>query len=93
MTYLLKRELAASPGRCAYLYACGPTPMMRHCQEIARDEGIPGQVSLEGIMPCGVGVCMACVVPCVVPGDRSSPRRYERVCDTGPVFDMQEVVL
>ena len=93
VTHLLKQELAASPGRCAYLYACGPTPMMRHCQEIARDEGIPGQVSLEGIMPCGVGVCMACVVPCVVPGDRSSPRRYERVCDTGPVFDMQEVVL
>ncbi len=67
--------------------------MMRRCQEIARDEGIAGQVSLEGIMPCGVGVCMACVVPCVEPGDRSSPRRYERVCDTGPVFDMQEVVL
>ncbi len=93
VTQLLERELAVSPRNCAYLYACGPTPMMRRCQEIARDEGIAGQVSLEGIMPCGVGVCMACVVPCVVPGDRSSPPRYERVCDTGPVFDMQEVVL
>ena len=93
VTGLLERELARSPDRCVYLYACGPTPMMRRCQEIARDEGIAGQVSLEGIMPCGVGVCMACVVPCVEPGDRSSPRRYERICDTGPVFDMQEVVL
>ena len=93
VTSLLERELALSPNRCAYLYACGPTPMMRRCQEIARDEGIAGQVSLEGIMPCGVGVCMACVVPCVEPGDRSSRRRYERVCDTGPVFDMQEVAL
>ncbi|MCY3770683.1 MAG: dihydroorotate dehydrogenase electron transfer subunit [Gemmatimonadetes bacterium] len=93
VTALLERELARSPGRCAYLYACGPTPMMRRCQQIARDAGIAGQVSLEGIMPCGVGVCMACVVPCVDPADRSSPRRYERVCDTGPVFDMQEVVL
>ena len=93
VTSLLERELARSPDRCAYLYACGPTPMMRRCQEIARDAGIAGQVSLEGIMPCGVGVCMACVVPCVVPGDRSSAPRYERVCDTGPVFDLQEVVL
>ena len=93
VTSLLERELDRSPGRCAYLYACGPTPMMRRCQQIAREEGIAGQVSLEGIMPCGVGVCMACVVPCVEPGDPSSPRRYERVCDTGPVFDMQEVVL
>ena len=93
VTDLLERELAHSPQQCAYLYACGPTPMMRRCQEIAREAGIDGQVSLEGIMPCGVGVCMACVVPCVVPGDRSSPRRYERVCDTGPVFDMEEVVL
>ena len=93
VTDLLERELARSSPRCAYLYACGPTPMMRRCQEIAREAGIGGQVSLEGIMPCGVGVCMACVVPCVVPGDRSSPRRYERVCDTGPVFDMEEVLL
>ena len=93
VTSLLEQELDRSPNGCAYLYACGPTPMMRRCQEIARDEGIAGQVSLEGIMPCGVGVCMACVVPCVSPGDGSSPRRYERVCDTGPVFDMQEVVL
>jgi len=93
VTDMLERELARSPRQCAYLYACGPTPMMRRCQAIAREAGIDGQVSLEGIMPCGVGVCMACVVPCVVPGDRSSPRRYERVCDTGPVFDMKEVVL
>ena len=101
VTDLLERELASSPRRCAYLYACGPTPMMRRCQEIAREAGIDGQVSLEGIMPCGVGVCMACVVACVVacaapgadPGERSSSRRYERVCDAGPVFDMQEVVL
>ena len=93
VTDLLERELAGASRRRAYLYACGPTPMMRRCQEIAREAGIGGQVSLEGIMPCGVGVCMACVVPCVVPGDRSSPRRYERVCDKGPVFDMEEVVL
>ena len=93
VTRLLERELARSPGRRPFLYACGPTAMMRRCQEIAREEGACGQVSLEGIMPCGVGVCMACVVPCVAPGDGSSTLRYERVCDRGPVFDMREVVL
>ncbi len=92
VTDLLERELTRSSDGSAYLYACGPTPMMRRCQEIARNADIAGQVSLEGIMPCGVGVCMACVVPCVDPEDPSCSRRYERVCDTGPVFDMQEVV-
>ena len=93
VTDLLEEELTASSRECKYLYACGPTLMMRRCQEIAREEEIDGQVSLEGIMPCGVGVCMACVIPCVVPKDRSSELHYERVCDTGPVFDIQEVVL
>ena len=90
VTTLLEDMLRDEPDRCAYLYACGPTPMMKRCQTIAKEAGKPGQLSLEGIMPCGVGVCMACVVPCT---GAEGQYRYERVCYTGPVFDMQEVVL
>jgi dihydroorotate dehydrogenase electron transfer subunit len=75
-----------------YMYVCGPTPMMRRSQTLARQYGMDGQVSLEGIMPCGVGVCMACVIPCRNPERPESTSRYERVCDTGPVFDIREVI-
>ena len=90
VTELLIEELNHRPERCDFLYACGPTPMMKGTQTIAGNFNRPGQVSLEGIMPCGVGVCMACVVPCRKPG--SDVYRYERVCHNGPVFDIQEVI-
>ena len=93
VTALLEDILARDPDRCDYIYSCGPTPMMKGTQTIARKWGRPGQVSLEGIMPCGIGVCMACVVPCRVPGSRDKPTWYERVCYDGPVFDMSEVIL
>ncbi len=93
VTTVLEDLLRGNPDSCRFLYACGPTPMMRRIQTIARQAGVPGQVSLEGIMPCGVGVCMACVVPCRTAGVPDGATRYERVCDTGPVFDIHEVVL
>ena len=93
VTVLLEDILESDPDRCDYIYACGPTPMMRRSQTIAREWGRPGQVSLEGIMPCGIGVCMACVVPCLSPDSHDYSTWYARVCCDGPVFDMQEVVL
>ena len=93
VTSLLEEMIRHEPNRCAYIYVCGPTPMMRIVQTMADKAGIPGQVSLEGIMPCGVGVCMACVVPCITPDDPEATVRYERVCYAGPVFDIREVVL
>tara|TARA_B100000029_G_scaffold516824_1_gene635315 strand:- start:26749 stop:27609 length:861 start_codon:yes stop_codon:yes gene_type:complete len=92
VTDLLIKEIGGSSQPFSFIYSCGPTSMMRLCQKIAREVGIPGQVSLEGIMPCGVGVCMACVVPCINPEDQSKQQFYERVCDKGPVFDINEVV-
>ncbi|MBI4553092.1 MAG: dihydroorotate dehydrogenase electron transfer subunit [Candidatus Latescibacteria bacterium] len=90
VTVLLEDLLRQNPSRCAYLYVCGPTPMMRRSAALAKEAGLLGQMSLEGIMPCGVGVCMACVVPCVRP---PAGTVYERVCVSGPVFDLQEVIL
>lgn len=93
VTEPLERLLREEPERCACLYACGPTPMMKRCQTLARQARIPGQLSLEGIMPCGVGVCMACVVPCKKPEHPEDQTAYERVCVAGPVFDIREVTL
>jgi dihydroorotate dehydrogenase electron transfer subunit len=61
------------------VYACGPTPMMRRCAELARDAGARCSVSLEAHMACGFGVCLGCAVP--------TPDRFRYVCTHGPVFD------
>ncbi|MBM3263230.1 MAG: dihydroorotate dehydrogenase electron transfer subunit [candidate division Zixibacteria bacterium] len=93
VTVLLERLFRETPNRYRFVYVCGPTPMMRRCQTISQEADVPGQVSLEGIMPCGVGVCMACVVPCRPPDHPDVAPRYERVCHAGPVFDIREVAL
>lgn len=70
------------------IYSCGPTPMMRAVDRLARDRGLPHQVSLEAPMACGVGVCLSCVVPV---GD-ADDWHYERICREGPVFDAARLV-
>lgn len=66
------------------VYCCGPTSMMRVVGDLCGASGIPCQVSLEVSMPCGVGVCMGCVL------DLKDSRRV-RCCTDGPVFDAREV--
>jgi dihydroorotate dehydrogenase electron transfer subunit len=68
-----------------FILACGPTPMLAEVQKIAGD--VPGQVSLEQRMGCGVGACRACA--CKTAGGGG---HYARVCTDGPVFDLAEVV-
>jgi dihydroorotate dehydrogenase electron transfer subunit len=78
VTALLEAELAADGA--ARVYACGPTPMMRRCAEIASASGAPCLVSLENRMACGFGVCLGCAAPLREAG-------YALVCCDGPVFD------
>jgi len=66
------------------LYACGPTPMMRACAEIAERVGAACQVSLENNMACGFGVCLGCAVPVRSGG-------FSLVCRSGPVYAAEEV--
>jgi dihydroorotate dehydrogenase electron transfer subunit len=68
------------------LYACGPDGMLRATNELGMRLGVTGQLSLEAPMPCGVGICLGCVVPLVKGG-------YARVCQDGPVFEIGEVAL
>lgn len=65
------------------VYCCGPEAMQRAVYELARDAGVPCQVSLERLMACGIGACLSCVVT-----TRSGLRR---ACVDGPVFDAEEV--
>ena len=65
-------------------YACGPKPMLA---KVKHQLTIPGYLSLEERMGCGVGACLACV--CRTNTDRG----YAKVCSDGPVFDSKEVII
>jgi len=69
------------------LFACGPHPMLEAVAGLARDFGLPCQVSLEEFMACGVGGCAGCVVEVAGPAGPS----MQRVCVDGPVFDAYRV--
>jgi dihydroorotate dehydrogenase electron transfer subunit len=65
------------------LAACGPHGLLHAVAQLARDYQIPAEVSLEQVMACGLGVCNGCVVK--IKG------AYQRVCQDGPVFPVQDV--
>ena len=68
------------------IFSCGPEPMLRAVDTLGLQHGVPGQLSLEAPMPCGIGVCLGCVVALRKGG-------HARVCCDGPVFDIGEVLL
>lgn len=69
------------------IFACGPTPMLRACADLARGFGVPCQVSLEEFMACAVGGCAGCTVLVQTPAGPA----MKRVCVDGPVFDAEAV--
>lgn len=73
------------------IMACGPTPMLKAISEAAEDHSGRVQLALEQRMGCGIGACLACVVP-AQPIDEAGPR-YRRVCTDGPVFLKEELAL
>ena len=84
VTDALAPLLAEHSGKPVTVYCCGPTPMMRAVGDLCQSVGVPCQLSVEVAMPCGIGVCMGCVL------DLADGRRV-RCCVDGPVFEASEV--
>lgn len=74
----------------AEVMACGPTPMLAAVRKTAMGRSKRVQLALEQRMGCGIGACLACVVP-AEPVGLEGPR-YRRVCTDGPVFLGEELV-
>ncbi len=66
------------------LFSCGPRPMLKTVAQIAQDNKIPAQLSLEEHMACGIGACLGCVV--------ATKSGYKSVCKDGPVFSSEELI-
>ncbi len=85
---LLRARLEdGSLGINSVICACGPDGMLKAVQTIVRTSGRKCYLSLESIMPCGVGTCLGCVVK------KQGEDKYARVCREGPVFEATEVEL
>jgi dihydroorotate dehydrogenase electron transfer subunit len=70
------------------IFACGPTVMLKSLAELANRKKICCEVSLEGHMACGIGICQGC--PIERTGDSV---KYALVCKDGPIFLTTEVKL
>lgn len=68
------------------LFGCGPTAMLRSLAAFARESGVPCEVSLEGAMACGFGICQGCPVELV-----DGAHRYALMCKDGPTFDIRRI--
>ena len=69
------------------IFSCGPHPMLEAVAQVAKDYGVPCQVSLEEFMACAVGGCAGCVVKV----ETETGPAMKRVCVDGPVFDAYTV--
>lgn len=93
--------LASAERKPDLILACGPSPMLRATAFVAKELGVPAQLSLEETFACGVGGCWGCVVPI----DRASAQApgfpgadaggsdvvHARICKEGPVFWAHEL--
>ncbi|NLX99849.1 MAG: dihydroorotate dehydrogenase electron transfer subunit [Rhodopirellula sp.] len=70
------------------IVCCGPEAMMAGTAKLAKNLGVPCQVSLETPMACGIGICFSCVAKV---RDADGAWDYRRTCVEGPVFDAEAV--
>lgn len=73
-----------SAGTPFELFACGPDGLLRAIAERAVACGVPGWISCDRHMACGVGACYACIQE-TTDGNR-------RCCVDGPVFSADKLV-
>jgi dihydroorotate dehydrogenase electron transfer subunit len=68
------------------IFACGPTAMLRALAAFAIKQEIPCEVSLEGPMACGIGICQGC--PVELAGEE---KKFALMCKDGPTFDVRKI--
>ena len=83
---LLELSLIQNSYGKAKIFACGPTVMLRALMELAKQKNICCEMSLEGQMACGIGICQGCAVE-----RTNGTATYALVCKDGPAFLSTEV--
>lgn len=68
------------------MFGCGPEGMLKATDDLGLKHNIAGEISLEAPMPCGIGICLGCIVPL-------KNGKNSRVCCDGPIYQIGEVIL
>ena len=71
-------------GRSFELFTCGPDGLLKAVSDRALSLGVPGWISVDRHMICGVGACFACI--------QKTVRGNSRCCIEGPVFRAEDLV-
>jgi dihydroorotate dehydrogenase electron transfer subunit len=79
-------------GEPVALYGCGPEPMLRALVRLARERKFLCQVSLEGFMGCGIGVCLSCARKRLDPASEKG-WTFKLTCRDGPVVDADDIYI
>lgn len=66
------------------LFTCGPDGLLKAVADRAVSLGVPGWISMDRHMICGVGACYACI--------QKTVRGNSRCCIEGPVFAAADLV-
>lgn len=90
---MLRKDLETKTIDGPKLFVCGPTGMMRAAAQLAKDFGIPCEISLETEMACGIGICQGCPIPTDEETFKSTGKRFRLVCMDGPSFEYDTIVL
>ncbi len=85
---LVNSYLNSNSVQNAKIFSCGPTAMLRALTSLAYEKRICCEVSLEGEMACGVGLCQGCPIEL-----KNAAKKYALVCKEGPNFLADEIQL
>lgn len=70
------------------IFGCGPTKMLSSLSIFAQSKNLKCEISLEGDMACGIGICQGCPVE-----RNNGKKKYALVCTDGPTFNCRDVIL
>lgn len=84
---LLRAKVSRYAAANGLVLACGPRPFLKTVQNLARENNVRCQLSLETRMACGVGACLGCVCKSSDEWPEDARKNWPvRVCVEGPVF-------
>ena len=92
-TVMVPLERLVKINKNAFIFACGPEPMLRAVKEFAVNNDIQAQLSVESYMGCGIGFCQGCVIRRKISKiqNHSYHEKYSLVCMDGPVYNATEI--
>ncbi|MGN0847595.1 MAG: dihydroorotate dehydrogenase electron transfer subunit [Kiritimatiellia bacterium] len=76
-------------GEAFELFTCGPDGLLKAVAQRATGTGMPGWISMDRHMVCGVGACFACIQKIRLP---DGSEFNARCCVNGPVFKAEDII-